>query len=289
MNETTRNKSCWNEWLYWFWSLIWTVWSLGDVIVILKVQSPNTCYRLSSWALPVKLLSDENHRTPLMLISHHWFSWWLDAVWQQAINWANVDSDSQYPYGINKACCHLVEGNFIKTVLNIIRYKVFKNCIVENYIFENNATSPRGQWIKCMKWKTIYMCCVLKCLVLVSSDGTMEQAVNFIDTEETPLKGVSFNICIVVDKFWSACFWQKMFAFCLHIWTSLKDKCRTQGIEKTHATFKHELCGQNVFFPVQLKGQISRLGKASWVDPALLVWAIEIGWCSRALDQGFKV
>ena len=40
----------------------------------------------------VKLLSGECHRTSLM-ISLQWFRWWLDAVRQQAITWANDDSD----------------------------------------------------------------------------------------------------------------------------------------------------------------------------------------------------
>ena len=36
-----------------------------DAAIILKVLSQNTWYRLSSWALLVKLLSGECHRTPL--------------------------------------------------------------------------------------------------------------------------------------------------------------------------------------------------------------------------------
>ena len=27
------------------------------------------------------------------MISQHWFRWWLDAISQQAIAWANVDLD----------------------------------------------------------------------------------------------------------------------------------------------------------------------------------------------------
>ena len=41
--------------------------SLGDVILILKVLSPNTCCRLSSLALLVKLHSCEYHRTSSMM------------------------------------------------------------------------------------------------------------------------------------------------------------------------------------------------------------------------------
>ena len=36
------------------------------------------------------MFSDECHRT-LLMISQHWFRWWLGAVRQQAITWANVD------------------------------------------------------------------------------------------------------------------------------------------------------------------------------------------------------
>ena len=42
-----------------------------------------------------KLLSDECHWT-LLTISQHWFRWWLGAVRQQAITWANVDLDLYY-------------------------------------------------------------------------------------------------------------------------------------------------------------------------------------------------
>ena len=40
----------------------------------------------------VILPSDECHWT-LLMISQHWFRWWLDAVRQQAITWTNVDVD----------------------------------------------------------------------------------------------------------------------------------------------------------------------------------------------------
>ena len=39
-----------------------------------------------------KQSSNECHKT-LVMISQHWFRLWLDAVRQQAITWANVDSD----------------------------------------------------------------------------------------------------------------------------------------------------------------------------------------------------
>ena len=47
---------------------------------------------------------------------------------------------------INDACYRLAEGNFTETVPDITLYKVCKN-----YIFENTATSPRGQWVDLME------------------------------------------------------------------------------------------------------------------------------------------
>ena len=38
--------------------------------------------------------SDEWHST-LLMISHHWFRWWLGAVRQQAITWTSIDQDLQ--------------------------------------------------------------------------------------------------------------------------------------------------------------------------------------------------
>ena len=40
----------------------------------------------------VNLPLDECHST-LLMISQHWVRWWLGAVRQQAITWANVDRD----------------------------------------------------------------------------------------------------------------------------------------------------------------------------------------------------
>ena len=39
-----------------------------------------------------KLPADEHHWT-LVIISQHWFRWWLGAIRQQAIAWTNVDLD----------------------------------------------------------------------------------------------------------------------------------------------------------------------------------------------------
>ena len=62
-----------------------------SIIVITKVESPNACNRINSWA-HVRLLSGEFHRKPLV-ISQHWFKQWLSAVRQQPITCANVDTD----------------------------------------------------------------------------------------------------------------------------------------------------------------------------------------------------
>ena len=64
--------------------------ALGDFNGILKVWFSNSLYRIFAWAWNVKLLADECHRTSLMR-SQYRFRWWLGAVRQQAITWANVD------------------------------------------------------------------------------------------------------------------------------------------------------------------------------------------------------
>ena len=46
-----------------------TLWPLGYVIVIL-VQSPNWCYRLTSCSLVARLFLGEYHRRPLMMSQH---------------------------------------------------------------------------------------------------------------------------------------------------------------------------------------------------------------------------
>ena len=62
-------------------AIIWNVW-FSNVILLLWISSP----------FPVKLSSCKCHRS-LLMINQHWFGWWLSAVGQQAITWANVDPD----------------------------------------------------------------------------------------------------------------------------------------------------------------------------------------------------
>ena len=47
---------------------------------------------LISWAHILKLLLDDCHRTHL-LISQHWFRWWLGYFREETIKWANIDPD----------------------------------------------------------------------------------------------------------------------------------------------------------------------------------------------------
>ena len=42
--------------------------------------------------------SCEIHLRTSLMVRRHWFRWWLNAIRQQAINWANVDTD---------LCCHM--------------------------------------------------------------------------------------------------------------------------------------------------------------------------------------
>ena len=68
-----------------------THWPLGDLNVILKMWFSILFFWLLSSDLLMIMPSDECHRT-LLMISQHWFRWWLGAVRQQASTWANVDS-----------------------------------------------------------------------------------------------------------------------------------------------------------------------------------------------------
>ena len=70
-----------------------THWPLGDPNAILKMQFSILFYWLASSDLLMIMPSNKWHRT-LLMINQHWFRWWLGAVRQQAITWANVDSVS---------------------------------------------------------------------------------------------------------------------------------------------------------------------------------------------------
>ena len=52
-------------------------------------------YWLISSNLLMIMSSDECHRT-LLMISQHWFRWWLGAIRQQAITWTSVDQDFRH-------------------------------------------------------------------------------------------------------------------------------------------------------------------------------------------------
>ena len=65
---------------------------MGQVEVILQVHISNSFYKLISWALIVKLVLGECRRTSV-IISQHWFRWWLGAIRWQAITCANIDPE----------------------------------------------------------------------------------------------------------------------------------------------------------------------------------------------------
>ena len=67
-----------------------THWPLGDLYVILKIQSSILFYWLVSSDLLMTMPSNETHGF-LLTIAQHWSRLWLDAIRQQAITWANVD------------------------------------------------------------------------------------------------------------------------------------------------------------------------------------------------------
>ena len=103
-----------------------TLWPLEDVAVILKSIITEQMLRLSSWALPgiILWMRPANERwgynvtssligwacsqnlpctscesalkwmpQNTLIISQHWFRYWLGAISYQAITWANVDPD----------------------------------------------------------------------------------------------------------------------------------------------------------------------------------------------------
>ena len=65
-----------------------THWPLEDVAVILNQSFSNSYQGQISWALP-----SGGCRWTSLMISQYWFRWWLGAIRQQAIDWANVDLD----------------------------------------------------------------------------------------------------------------------------------------------------------------------------------------------------
>ena len=74
-----------------------THWPLGDPNKILDNQFQNKFQWLMARASVEKQSSNECYRT-LEMISQHWSRWWLGAIRQQAITWANADSE---------LCCHI--------------------------------------------------------------------------------------------------------------------------------------------------------------------------------------
>ena len=60
---------------------------MGDVVVILKIKSPNSCHGSNSRTIHVKLISSD--RTHL-ISSQHWLRLWFGTARQQAVIWTNV-------------------------------------------------------------------------------------------------------------------------------------------------------------------------------------------------------
>ena len=75
-------------------------WSLGDVVIHLKLQSPNTCYELNSWALLVTLLSGKSYKThyikstlvQVMVWCRQTISHYLNQCWPRFMS----------PYGVTR-------------------------------------------------------------------------------------------------------------------------------------------------------------------------------------------
>ena len=62
----------------------------------------------------MKLASGECHKTSLM-ISQHWFKWWVGAFRQEAMTWANVDPD---------LCCHMQTCQPLRILRNHYAFRV---------------------------------------------------------------------------------------------------------------------------------------------------------------------
>ena len=71
-----------------------THWPLRDVGAILQYSF----YKLTSWAIPLKLGLGEWYGIPWYVKSQHWLRKWLGAVRHQAITRSSVDPD---------LCCHV--------------------------------------------------------------------------------------------------------------------------------------------------------------------------------------
>ena len=71
-------------------------------------------------------------------LGQHWFRQWLGAISHQAITQINVNLSLMRPVDI---CLKAISDRLFNINLNT---KVF-----ENYIFENSATSSRGNELKC--------------------------------------------------------------------------------------------------------------------------------------------
>ena len=69
-----------------------THWPLIDLNKILDKEFSSQIPWLMAEVYLEKLLSDGCHWI-LLMISQHWFRWWLGAVRQQAITWGKVDPD----------------------------------------------------------------------------------------------------------------------------------------------------------------------------------------------------
>ena len=101
-----------------------THWPLGDLDAILKMEFSILFYWLVSSDNLMIMPSDECHRT-LLMISQHWFRWWLGAVRQQTITWANVDSVScrlMVSLGHNELIQKILQSNFILCELISIQH-----------------------------------------------------------------------------------------------------------------------------------------------------------------------
>ena len=120
-----------------------THWSWGNVAVILKMQSQNTCYGLNSWAFLVKLFSGECHKPLEWEVNIGLGNGLVPCLFRlQAITWTNVEPD---------LCCHraslFTRPQWVKLWYISLTYSQFN---IKSHLI---ITCKVGLWL----WLYIYM------------------------------------------------------------------------------------------------------------------------------------
>ena len=106
------------------------------------------------------------------MISQHWFGYWLGAVRQQAITWANVDLDP---------CCHMVSlgHNELKSP--------DPNCQSTEDMIDNPLS-----FITTWKWRLLLQWCI----VMIVMGAFMSENVDILDSNMVGIGNVRVFYCV---------------------------------------------------------------------------------------------